>query len=112
MQRGVDRRLRGLLARGLGEPTTDLLEREGVVAQKVAVRFDERERRLGRLVVALDRRGLAMAGDPVMRDRDVDDVRNIGGLARDDERLGKTKLDDPRTDLHESAAYWAAIETT
>ncbi len=52
---------------------------------------DERERRLGRLAVALDRRCLAVAGHAVVGHRDVDDVRVVGRLARDDERLGEVQ---------------------
>src|SRR5438477_121135 len=43
------------------QPVEDLVEGEGIVAERVDVRFDEGERRLCRFVVALDRRGLAEA---------------------------------------------------
>ena len=61
----------------LGETCADLLERERVVADELPVSLDEGERALGRLAVALDRRRLPAALDPVVLDRDVDDVRPV-----------------------------------
>ena len=57
----VERRLGRVLARAARQPRADLLQRERVVAEKVPVLLDERERRLGRLVIALDRRRFAAA---------------------------------------------------
>ena len=112
VQRRVDRRLRSLLVTGFSQSCEDLLERERVVAHQLTVRLDESQRRRGRFVIPLDRRSFAVAGDAVVRDRDVDDIREIGRLARDVESLSESKLDDLGADLHEPAAYCAAIETT
>ena len=62
VQRGVERRLRRLLAWSSGEALADVLERERVVADERAVIVDEAHGRLRRLVVALDRRRLAVPG--------------------------------------------------
>ena len=51
-------------------------------------------------LVAVDRRRLAVPGDAVVRDRDLDDVGVVGRLARDDERLGELQADDPGLDVH------------
>ena len=59
VQRRVERALRRLLAVERREPVADLLERERVVADEVAVALDERERRRRGLAVALDRRRLS-----------------------------------------------------
>ena len=59
VQRRVERALRRLLAVERRESRADLLERERIVADEVAVLLDERERRLGGLAVALDRRRFA-----------------------------------------------------
>ena len=59
VQRRVDRRARGeLLVR---QPPHHLVERERVVAEVAGDALDVRERRLGRLVVAVDRRRLPEA---------------------------------------------------
>ena len=100
VERGVERRLRRLLARDRSQPRADLLERERVVAEQPGVLFHERERRLGGLVVALDRRTLAAAGHALVAQRHLHDVRVVGRLARDDERLGQLQPDDARLDLH------------
>jgi hypothetical protein len=62
---------------------------------------DEAQRRLGRLVVALDRRRLAMSLDALVSDRHMDDVRIVGRLAGDDERLRELQPDDPCVNLHQ-----------
>ena len=59
VERCVERALRRLLALDVAEPRADLLERERIVADEVAVVLDERERGLRGLAVALDRRRLA-----------------------------------------------------
>ena len=100
MQRPVERRLGGVLARDLGEPLADLLQRERIVAEQRAVLLDERERRLGRLVVALDRGGLAPADVAAVAQLDLDDVLPVARLARDHERLGQVQPDDGGLDLH------------
>ena len=95
------------------QPLADVLERERVVADDLAVVVHEPLRRLGRLVVAVDRRRLAVARDAVVRQRDVDDVRVVRRLARDDERLRQLQPDDPCLDLHlASLAGRREIETT
>ena len=71
MQRGVDRRLRRLLAGSLAQPRLDRLERERVVAEELSDAVEERERRRRRLVVALDRRRLAEAADALVAELDV-----------------------------------------
>ena len=98
MQRGVDRRARrGLLRRQAG---LDLVERPGIVAELVGVRLEVGERGLGRLVVALDRRGLAVARDAVVLELDVDDVCSVLRAPRDDEGLGELDRRDPGREPH------------
>ena len=63
--------------------------------------LDERERGLGRLVVALDRRGLAAADVRAVPQLDLDDVLPVARLARDHERLGQPQADDSGVDLHD-----------
>src|SRR5205823_5955815 len=86
-----------LLLRQAGE---DLLEGERIVSQQLGVRPHVRERRGGRLVVTLDRRGLAVPAHTVVLDLDVDDLRGVLRRAGDDERVGETERDDPSRDLH------------
>ena len=100
MQRGVERGLGGVLAGDLGQPRADLLEREGVVADQGGVLLDERERRLGGLVVAVDRRRLAAADVAVVMQLDLDDVLPVACLPRDHEGLGQAQPDDGGLDLH------------
>jgi hypothetical protein len=64
VQRGVERRAGGPLARL--EAVLDLVEREGVVAERVGGVFYVLQRRLGALAVAVDRRALAEARDAVV----------------------------------------------
>ena len=73
--------------------------------------LDERERRLRGLAVALDRRRFSPSVGPVVRDRDVDDVRPVPGLATDHERRRELESDDLGTDLHRARAY-SESETT
>ena len=102
MERGIERGLGRLLAPDRAEALADVLERERVVSDERAVVVDEPQRGLRRLVVALDRRPLAVPGHALVRERDVHDVRVVGGLARDDERLCELQSDDPGFDLHDS----------
>ena len=66
------------------------------------------DRRLDRLVVPLDRAPLHR--DPVtpscVSDH-VDDVGEVGRLARDDERLGELEADDPGRDVHGASLHLA-----
>ena len=87
MQRGVEPGLRRLLTRSLRQPRPDRLERERVVAEQVAGVIQKRKRRVGRLVVALDRVRLAVAADAFMPDLDEDRLGLVGRAARDDEGL-------------------------
>ena len=100
MERRVERRLRGLLARDRRESLADVLERERIVPDDAPVLVDELDRGLRRLAVALDRRRLAESGHALVGQRDVDDVRVVGRLARDDERLRELQAHDPSLDLH------------
>ena len=83
------------------EALADVLERERVVSDERTVVVDEPQRRLRRLVVALDRRALAVAGDALVRDRHLYDVGVVRRLPRDDERLRERQPDDPGFDLHD-----------
>ena len=65
-----------------------------------AVVVDEAHGRFRRLVVALDRRSLAVTRHALVRQGDLDDVGVVRRLARDDERLGELQADDPGGDLH------------
>ena len=82
------------------QPRLDLLERERVVAEIGRRRLEVRERGLAGLVVALDRRTLAEAGDAVVAELDLDDVVLVARLARDHERLGELQGGDPGGQLH------------
>src|SRR5579872_2581600 len=110
VQRAVDRGARGeLLAR---EPVEDVVERERVVAERVGVRLEVRVRRLRRLVVALDRRRLAVSGDPVVRDVDLHDLRLVRRLARDRERLREAQRHDPGAQIHGSTLKPASARSS
>ena len=85
VERRVERRARSVLAGR--QPRCDLVERPRVVAE--LDRLEPGERRGGRLVVALDRRRLAEAGDVAVADLDLDDLGLVLRLARDDEGLGE-----------------------
>ena len=100
MQRAVERGLGRMLARDLGEPLADLLQGERIVAEQVPVLLDERERRLGRLVVAVDRRSLAPADVTGVAHLDLNDVLPVARLTSDHERLGQAQPDDGGRDLH------------
>ncbi len=100
MQRSVDRRLRRLLAGDLTQARADLLECERVVSEQPGVLVHERLRRLAGLAISLDRSAFAVACHAVVPQRDLQDVRVVGGLARDDEGLGELQPDDAGLDLH------------
>ena len=100
VERAVERCLRRVLARNLGEALADLLQRERIVAEQRSVLLDERERRLGRLVVAVDRGRLAPADVAAVAHLDLDDVLPVARLTRDHERLGQPQPDDGGLDLH------------
>ena len=100
MQRRVERAFRRLLASDLPDPCADLLEGERIVADEADVLLDERERTLGGLAVALDRRPLPPALGAVVPDRDVDDVRPVLRLPADHERLRKVEANDLGADVH------------
>ena len=63
---------------------------------------DEPLSRCSRLAVALDRRPLPVPGDALVSEGDVDDVRVVRRLARDDERLREREPHDPGLDVHPS----------
>src|SRR5581483_1035183 len=96
VQRSVDGRARGLLARR--QRRFDLVEGEGVVAERHALEPVERGCR--RLVVAVDRRGLAEAGDAVVRHLDLDDLGLVLRTARDHERLRQAQRGGACLQLH------------
>ena len=105
MERRVERGARRELARR--KPREDVLERERVVAERVGVLLDVRERRLRRLAVARDRRRLAEAGHAGVPQLDDERLGRVARLARDDERLGELERHDPRRDLHRAARlHW------
>src|SRR4030095_16545875 len=87
VQRRVERRLRSLLARRLRQPSADLLERKGVVAEQPAVLLHECERGRSGLTVPLDRRSLPVPDDTVVADLEVQDVSRVLLLPRDHEGL-------------------------
>ena len=85
VESGVDRRPRGEFLRG--QPPEDLVQREGIVSERIGVRLEVRERGPGRLVVALDRRRLAVSDQALVTDLDLHDLDLGLGPARDRERL-------------------------
>ena len=98
VERGVEGGSRGELARG--QPRHHLLERERVVPEQLGVLLDVRPRRLGRLVVAVERLRLAEARHARVPQLDDDDVLRVARAARDDERLRQLERRDPRGDVH------------
>jgi hypothetical protein len=71
VNRSARRRLFGRQAR------LDLLERPRILAQLVRQAVEVAKRRLGRLPVVSDGSRLAVPGDAVVLDLDVDDVRGV-----------------------------------
>ncbi len=100
VQRRVECRFRGLLAGYGGKALAEVLEGERIVAEELGVLEHECLGGRRRLVVAVDRRSLPVAGGAVVRNGDVEHVSVIGRLARDDEGLGELQADDPGLDLH------------
>ena len=100
MERAVERGPGGVLSRR--QPRLDLLERERVVAEQRRVLLDVGERGLRRLLVAVDRRALAVADDAVMPQLDLEHLLLVARLARDHERLGEAQGHDPGGQLHGS----------
>ena len=84
VQRGVNGGAGGELPRR--QPLPDLVERERVVAELDL--FEPRLRGRCGLLVARDRRGLAVADDAAVPHLDLDDLRLVFRAARDRERLG------------------------
>ena len=109
VQRCIERRLRSLLAGDLAQPSTDVLEREWVVAQQRGVLADKCERGLRRFAVALDRRCLASSDPAIVGELDLDDVGNVLRLARDHERFGELQPDDVSAHIHAANVSRAAV---
>ena len=100
VQRGVDRRPgRELLAPAAAASISS--SANGSSPRSPATRLDVGERRLRRLVVALDRRRLAEARDAVVADLDLDHVgRRPASPRAIVKRLGQLEGDDPGAQLH------------
>ena len=98
MECPIESGTRGVLAGR--QPGLDLLEREGVGAEQRSRCLQIRERRIAGLVVPLDRRPLAEAGERSVPQLDLNDVVLVARLARDHERLGELQGDDPGGQLH------------
>ena len=69
--------------------------------------LDIRERRLRRLFVALDRRGLAVPAHAAVGELDVDYPLLVARAPGDDERLGELERRDAGGDLHGVGGYTA-----
>ena len=98
MERRVDAGPRRVLL--AWQARLDLLERPWIVAEALRVLFEVRERRLGRLLVALDRRRFAESGHPVVLELDEHDLGGVLRAAGDDEGLGKLERGDPGREFH------------
>ena len=96
VERRLDGRARRLLARR--QRLADLLERPRIAAELDALQPGER--RLRRLVVALDRGRLAEPGQAVVPDLDLHDLGLVLRLARDHEGLRQPERRDLRLELH------------
>ncbi len=93
MERSVDRASGSeLLAWKTG---LDLIERPGVVPERVCVLLEIGDGGLDRLVVVLDRVPLAVARRAVVLDLDVDDLGGVLAPARDREGLRELQGGDP-----------------
>src|SRR4051794_25538826 len=78
----------------------DLVQRERIVSKRIGVRLEVRERRLRRLLVALDRSRLAVPHQAVVIDLDLYDLDLGLGPARDRERLLELERGDRGSQLH------------
>src|SRR5262249_27977527 len=78
-----------LRVRRLGQASEDHVERERVVAKRVATALEELDGARSVLVIALARRSLAVAGVPGVMELDDHRLALVGGLAGDDKRLGE-----------------------
>ena len=97
----IERSLRGLLAwdlRRAGLPTSS--SANGSSPSSARMLLDERERRLGSLVVAVDRRRLASTDVLAVPQLDLDDVLPVARLAGDHEGLRQLEADDAGVDVH------------
>ncbi len=100
VERPVERRLPGVLARDLRKPGADFLQCERVVADEATVFFDESEGRRRRLVVARDRRRLTPSDVAGVTELHLDDFLPVARLTGDHEGLRQLEPDDARADLH------------
>ena len=82
------------------EPLEDLIQREGIVAELVRVRFEIRKGGRGVLVVTLDRRRLPHPDHASWRDLDLDDLHLGLRPPCDREGLLELEADDPGAQMH------------
>jgi hypothetical protein len=94
VERGPRRPLAGL------EPLLDLVQGEGVVAERVGRLFDVLQRGLRCLAVAVDRRTFTEAGDTVVPELYLHHVGSVVRLARDHERLREVQRGDSGRHVH------------
>ena len=78
----------------------DLVEGKRIVSQRLSVLLDVGKRGLGRFLIAVDGRPFPKTGDLPVTDLDLHHLRNVGGLARDDEGLGELEPSDASGDVH------------
>src|SRR5207248_4685258 len=98
VERSVERRPgRELLER---KACHDLVESEGIVAQRRGVLLEVLERGGRGLVVAVDRSRLAESALAAVAELDLDDLGLVLSAARDHERLGEPQGHDPGGDVH------------
>src|SRR6266480_8053619 len=100
MERMVEGRARGLRMRSARQGGENLVERERVAAKSAPAAVQELDRTGAVLVVALDRRPLAVAGLPGLGDLDDDRLALVRGVARDHERLGELVSGDACLEFH------------
>ena len=102
MEGAVERSLGRVLARRLAEPSLDLLQRERVVPRGPMrpSLLEEGQGRGGCLVVAVERRRLPAADEPLVPQLDLDDLLLVARLARDHEGLGELQRRNRRPELH------------
>src|SRR5439155_8471500 len=100
VQRRIDPRLRGQLSGLSPQPRLDRLERKWIVAEQLPRLLREGQRGGGRLLVAVDRRRLAVAADAVVANLDEDHLGLVLGPAGDDEGLRHPQRRDPSIQFH------------